>query len=146
MARRNTLRLDTSGFVRILQELDDLGGDVKQVTEDALRPAAEKIVHDTKAAMAHANLPAGGKYSDGTTEESIVTGKQVEWEGLVASVPVGFDFSKPGAGGYLITGTPRMSPDRQLNRMYKQRAYMNRIQKEMGDVAMKALMDKMTEG
>ena len=136
MAQRNTLRLDTSGFVEMLRKLDSLGGDVKKATQDALLQASETIYEDTLDAMQKSNLPAGGKYSQGTTMESIIRDAQVTWEGLVASVPVGFDFSKPGAGGFLITGTPKMQPDRELHRMYKQKKYMRDIQNDMGDVIM----------
>lgn len=136
MAQRNTLKLDTSGFVEMLRKLDSLGGDVKKATQDALLQASETIYEDTIDAMQKSNLPAGGKYSRGTTMESIIRDAQVTWEGLVGSVPVGFDFSKPGAGGFLITGTPKMQPDKELHRMYKQKKYMRDIQNDMGDVIM----------
>lgn len=143
---RNILRLDTSGFEETLRRLKDLGGNVKLAVEDALSQAAETIMEDTEAAIAAPNLPAGGIYSQGTTKESIVRDLRVHWEGQIGWVPVGFDFSKPGAGGYLITGTPRMQPDRALNRMYKQKRYMRQIQSDMGDVIMDYVTDVMTEG
>ena len=143
---RNTLRLDTSGFTGLLEKLDELGGNVQRAVEESLIKSAEKIKQDTETAMSAANLPAQGRYSQGTTNESIVSNTEVEWEGLVGSVPVGFDFSEPGAGGYLISGTPRMQPNRALNKMYKQKRYMNQIQKEMGDVIMKYVIEKMEEG
>lgn len=143
---RNTLRLDTSGFTGLLEKLDELGGNVQRAVEESLIKSAEKIKQDTETAMGAANLPAQGRYSQGTTNESIVSNTEVEWEGLVGSVPVGFDFSEPGAGGYLISGTPRMQPNRALNKMYKQKRYMNQIQKEMGDVIMKYVIEKMEEG
>lgn len=143
---RNTLKFDVSEFKRLLVELEGIGGDIKPVVEQALRPAAEKIHADTEAAMASSNLPAGGQYSQGDTVNAIVSDSHVEWEGDVASIPVGFDFSIPGAGGFLITGTPRMSPNRALNKMYKQKRYMKQIQNEMSEVALSALIDKMTGG
>lgn len=143
---RNTLKFDASEFKKLLVEIEGMGGDVKKVVEDALRPAGEKIHRDTKAAMASSNLPAGGKFSQGDTIGSVVSDNHIEWDGMVASVPVGFDFGIPGAGGFLISGTPRMSPNRALNNMYKQKRYMKQIQNEMGEVAMSALIDKMTGG
>lgn len=142
---RNTLKLDTSGFEEMLRKLDSLGGNVKKAVEDALIQSAETIQEDTIAAIEAANLPASGKYSTGTTKESIVSDSQIEWEGMIASVPVGFDFSEPGAGGFLITGTPRMQPDRALNRMYKQKRYMKQIQNDMGDVIMDYVIEAMEE-
>lgn len=146
MARRNTLKLDTSGFTEMLKKLDSLGGNVQKAVEDALGQSAETIQEDTFDAIDHANLPASGKYSTGLTKESVVTDSQVRWEGLVGYVPVGFDFSKPGAGGYLITGTPRMQPDRVLNRMYKQKKYMNQIQNDMSEVIMDYIVEAMERG
>lgn len=140
---RNTLRLDTKGFEEMLRKLDGLGGNVNQAVEKALSTAAEKIQVDTENALAKSNLPAQGRYWTDTTLESVITDSSVRWEGLVGWVPVGFDFSKPGAGGYLITGTPRMKPDMELNKMYKQRKYMNQIQKDMGNIILDFIVKKM---
>ena len=131
---RNTLKLDTKGFEKMLVKLEELGGDVNRAVEDALKPAAERIQIDTQLSLTRSNLPAQGKYSTGRTSESVVSDTDVHWEGQTAWVPVGFDFSEPGAGGFLITGTPRMMPDSQLREMYKQKKYMNQIQREMQDV------------
>lgn len=140
---RNTLRLDTSGFEAMLKRLEGLGGDVNRTVEKMLTQAADTIRQDTFAAMDDANLPAQGKYSTGTTKESIITDSSVHWEGQVAWVPVGFDFSKAGAGGFLITGTPRMKPNAELNRMYKQKKYMAHIQQMMGDVVLGEIVKTM---
>lgn len=142
---RNTLRLDTSGFEGILRKLDSLGGNVERAVDDALGKAAETIAMSTEAAVDNVNLPAGGKYSIGLTKESIIRNAQVKWDGDTAWVPVGFDFSKPGAGGFLITGTPRMKPDYELNKIYKQKRYMNLIQKGMEEIILNSIVEKMEE-
>lgn len=144
--KRNTLRLDTSGFTEMLKKLDALGGDVKITVDEALKKAGDKIERDTEAAIAPANLPARGKYSHGDTKESIIHDAQVHWEGQVGWIPVGFDFSKPGAGGYLITGTPKMRPDLTLNRMYKQKKYIREIQEMMSDTVLQKIVDAMERG
>lgn len=135
---RNTLRLDFSGFEDVLATLDEMGGDVISVTDRALREAAVQIQNDTIKAVGKANLPAHGIYSRGDTDRSIIHWPQVEWEGMIGSVPVGFDFSKPGAGGFLISGrresifgTPRMEPVKKLHRMYKGKKYIGQIQDDM---------------
>ena len=130
----------------MLKKLDSLGGDVKKATEDALQQASETIAEDTVDAMAAANLPATGKYSQGDTKEAIITDHRVRWEGLVGWVPVGFDFSKAGAGGFLITGTPKMQPNHQLRKMYKQKKYMNQIQTDIGDVLTDYVVEAMERG
>ena len=138
---RNTLKLDTSGFEAFLRELDKMGGDVKQTVNKALGEASKKITADTEAALAVANLPAGGKYSQGDTERAVIRDNAVRWDGLTGWVPVGFDFSAHGAGGYLITGTPRMRPDAALHKMYKQKKYMRQIQDEMSEVILQSVIN-----
>lgn len=132
MAGKNTLRLDTSGLEGLLARLARVEhAAAPQVVETILQEAAEQVRQDTTAAMSAGNLPAGGKYSGGETVRAIEQDTSVRWEGSVAWVPIGFDFSKPGAGGYLISGTPRMEPDRELNRIYRRKAYMKTIQEQM---------------
>lgn len=131
---RNTLKLELSGFNEMLTRLDKLGGDIKEVVEDALGQAAETVEWDTKDALADANLPAGGDYSDGDTMESVVSDARVDWSGTTASIGVGFDYGKPGAGGFLITGTPKMDPDYELQKIYKRKKYMQQIQEDMREI------------
>lgn len=139
-----TLRLDTSGLDAYLKKLASLGGDVRAAAERALTDAAEKIRDDTLEALAAPHLPASGKYSSGQTKESVVTDTKPRWEGSVAWVPVGFDYSKPGAGGYLISGTPKMRPDAQLNKMYKGKKYMADVQNAMADEILEKITEAMT--
>ena len=56
---------------------------------------------------------------------------------------VGFDYAKKGAGGFLISGTPRMRPDYELRKMYKQKTYMRKIQQDMIDVVEDYIVDAM---
>ena len=130
---RNTLKLDLSGFEELIAKLEGLDGDVKGAVSNALKDAAQKVKADTYEAVQKPNLPAKGKYSKGNTERSIVDNPRTEWSGTTASISVGFDYSKPGAGGYLITGTPRMRPARKLNRIYKGKEYRKEIQNFLQD-------------
>lgn len=129
------MKLDTSGFTNLLRKLDSLGGDVNGLIERELVKAGDKINEDTRKALQSQNLPAGGRYATGRTMEEVLADQQVRWEGTSAYVPIGFDFARPGAGGYLISGTPRMAPDAQLHRMYRQKRYMREIQNEMQEAA-----------
>ena len=61
----------------------------------------------------------------------------------MASIPVGFDYDKPGAGGYLISGRPDMSPDVKLNQMYTGKKYMRQIEKDMVEVINDEIVRKM---
>ena len=129
----NQMKLDMSSYKELIMELDSMDVDVKSVIGRLMREAAFKISLDTKHAIAAANLPAGGTYSIGTTGRSINYFPQVEWEGNIGSVPVGFDFSLAGAGGFLISGTPRMAPDEALRKMYKLGGYMRAVHEKMWD-------------
>lgn len=131
---KNQIKLDTEGWLDgLIEGLDEAGADVERIVGRMMREAAHKIAHDTKKGLAKANLPAQGKYSIGTTDRSVAYFPQVEWNGLVASIPVGFDFSVAGAGGFLITGTPRHRPDKVLHDMYKNKKYMSAVHRDMWD-------------
>lgn len=143
---KKMFQLETKGFEAMMKRLDSLGGDVRGAVDEALGKAAETVRQDTIAATQKPNLPRQGKYSKGTTMQSITSDTSVRWEGQTGWVPVGFDFSRPGAGGYLITGTPKMQPAPQLHRMYKQKQYMAGIQKQIGEVITQHVVDKMAEG
>lgn len=143
MAKKNTLNISMSPFEDLLVKLDELEGNVKEVVTDALEQAAETIEWDTKDALHSANLPAKGKYSDGDTKKSVVEMSTVKWEGTMASINVGFDYGKNGAGGLLITGTPNMKPDYALNKIYKSKRYMKQIQNDMLEIVNDAIEEKM---
>ena len=144
---RNTMQLDLKGFNELITKLDGLGGDIKKATQDALEKAGQKIGEDTATAVQRSNLPAGGKFSQGETAKTVVENPKVEWSGDTASIGVGFDFSKRGAGGFLIKGyyqnfhgTPRhMAPQPQLNAMYTGKGYMKQIQNEMAKEVTKVI-------
>ena len=120
---RTILKLDAKPFKEYGEKLDRLGADLKAIFTDALEQAGETIENDTLAAVAKENLPAGGHYSSGETERSVIRDPRVS-----------FDFGKPGAGGFLITGTPRMRPDAELQAIYKQKRYMTNIKKDMVEI------------
>lgn len=140
---RNTLKLQLGGFDDLITKLESLQGDVKGAVTDALNKAGGTIGEDTKKAVDTSNLPAEGAYSKGQTKESIVSNPHVQWSGTQAEIGVGFDYSKKGAGGFLITGTPRMKPDYALQKIYKQKKYMNGIQKDMREVVNDYIVGKM---
>lgn len=152
MASRSprTLRLDTTAFEAILEEIAAVEGNVKRAAELALKKAAVRIANDTVVGLSPQYLPHKGYYSTEDTQRSVIHFPQVEWDGNKASVPVGFDFTAPGAGGFLISGTkvngtPRMKPDKKLRHIYKSKRYMDEIQALMQGVAMDEL-EKAWEG
>jgi hypothetical protein len=142
MAKRNTLRLDTSGLEALIEKLDELHCDVKSAVTDALLQAAETVHDDTVDALANVYMPHQGIYSTGKTKTS-VSKPEVIWEGTTAIAPVGFDYGEEGAGGFLISGTPRMQPNRQLEQIYTRKKYMKRLQEDMQEVITDYISDKL---
>ena len=49
--KRNTLKLQLSGFEELITKLDELGGNIETVVEDALQQAGETIGDDTIEAI-----------------------------------------------------------------------------------------------
>lgn len=129
MAGRNRgLSIDYKVFEDLAADLDRLGVDLKETFTFAMEEQGKKVADDTKAAVQKANLPAKGVYSSGETEKSIVMQPKVEWSGDVGELNLGFDKTKAGAGGFLITGTPKMQPDYELESIYARKAYSNKLE------------------
>jgi hypothetical protein len=129
MARNKMIYIDFSNFEEYAEKLEQLEADLKDVFSKAMEEAAEKVQNDTIAALANSNLPAGGKFSQGDTRESVLQDVKTEWQGSVGEIKLGFDKTKSGAGGFLITGTPKMRPDLALERIYGSKRYVNQLKK-----------------
>lgn len=127
---KNKIGIDFNGFAEYAEKIDRLGGDIRRIFADAMEQLADEVQADTLDALASANLPAKGTYSHGQTEKSLIE-PRVDWSGSIVEVPLGFDFTKPGAGGWLITGTPKMQPDAALNKIYRNNSYWRKHQKEL---------------
>lgn len=124
-----------------MAKLDELGGTdhMKKGVEQALIESKKHITPKIEQAITH--LPAGGKYSTGITKESIDTDTAVEWEGLTATIKVGFDFEKSGLTSiFLMYGTPRMRPVSGL----KNAIYGAKSQKEIAEIQEKVMWDIIT--
>ncbi|MBQ2557556.1 MAG: hypothetical protein II553_00915 [Lachnospiraceae bacterium] len=100
--------VEFAGFDEVLKKLTKLGADTKQITEDALQKSFDIVTKKAEAAIAKPNLPAGGKFSTGRTEESLTRTLDVTWTGTEASAPVGFNIKKGGLPSiFMMYGTPR---------------------------------------
>lgn len=142
---RNSLSIDFSAFENYAEQIERLGGNLKSVVNDALQQAAETVAADTIEAVQKPNLPAKGDYSGGDTEKSVIRESDVtvQWSGNVAEVGLGFDKSKAGAGGFLITGTPRMQPDYELQAIFGRKKYQRQLLEDMTEIFNDALEDLM---
>ena len=143
---RNKIGLQVKGFEEYMAKLDKLGGSkaMKQGVESALKSSKEYVTPLIESAMD--NLPAMGKYSTGDTKESIDKGTDVEWNGMTASIKVGFDFKKSGLKSiYLMYGTPKMP---KVNGLYDA-IYGSKTQKQIGKIQAETLakvIDEYMEG
>ena len=139
MAGRNKFNIDWSQFEEYAVELEKYGQSVKQTFTDVMEQEVENVQADTLEAVSKANLPAHGKYSRGDTEKAINLYPKAEWSGTMGSIGLGFDKTKPNAGTLLITGTPKMKPDRALEKIYVNKKYA----KEMTDDIFEYFMDSL---
>ena len=115
MARKNKLSLEFHNFEEIIGSLEDLEGNIEKATEEALIASKRIVTENLKKATVKPNFPAQGKYSTGKTEESINTDEEVEWIGKTAQIPVGFNVDDDNAGLYLMYGTLRMAPVKEMH-------------------------------
>lgn len=133
---RNKLSLQVKGFEEYMAKLDEIGDSdaMKRGVEGALKQSKAYVNPLIESAMTQ--LPAGGRYSTGETKKSIDKDMTVEWEGMTASVKVGFDFKKSGLTSiFLMYGTPRHSP---VVGLYEA-IYGRKTQREIGKIQGEAL-------
>lgn len=114
------MKLDFKGFDEVLKKLNTLEADVKPIAEEALNKTFDIITEKAKTAVAKPNLPKGGKYSGGDTENSLVETPKITWNGTEGSISVGFSVKKGGLPSiFMINGSPRyMKSDLMYNAFY----------------------------
>ncbi len=126
MANKTYIEFD--GFDEVISRLKKLDGDIKGVTEKALKETYSFITNKAdKAIKPH-------RYS-GQTEKSLKRNSEVEWVGSLASVDVGFSISNGGlASIFLMYGTPKMKKDQNLYNAFfgkKTREEVMKMQEEI---------------
>lgn len=131
MARNKMISIDFSNFADYAAKLETLNADLKSIFSSAMEAAAEKVQLDTIVALDSANLPANGTYSQGDTLDSVIDDIKTNWQGSVGEIKLGFDKTKQGAGGFLITGTPKMRPDAALEKIYGSKRYESELKKQI---------------
>lgn len=145
MARKQMISIDFKNFSDYAEKIDKLGVNLKSVFSKAMEEAAEKVQQDTIAAIQPVNLPGKGRYSTGDTLNTVIRDPKTKWEGSVGEIPLGFDKTKPGAGGWLITGTPKMRPDYALEKIYGTKRYESELKKTI-EKALQREIDKIMGG
>lgn len=127
LSRKQMLSIDFSAFEDLAEKLDKIGADLPKVIGNAMEEVGVEVQADTLAALDNANLPAEGTYSRGDTAASVIDDVNIKKSGSVLEINLGFDKRKPGAGGFLITGTPKMQPDQALADIYSNKKYERQV-------------------
>lgn len=145
MAKKNRIGLQFSGFEELAEKLDELRGDLKKTTEDALVKGKTVATTNLVKVTKKSNYPAHGEYSTGGTRHSIDTSKNINWEGTTGEIKVGFDFKKSGLKSiFLMYGTPKMPKVQAIyDAVYgrKTKTQVNKLQKEVFQEAIKKKME-----
>ena len=109
------IKLEFAGFDEVLKKLNNLDADTKAITTEALQASFDIVTAKADKAVAKGNLPAGGKYSSGGTEKSLVKELKITWTDTEASAPVGFNIKKGGLPSiFMMYGTPRYMKNQAL--------------------------------
>jgi hypothetical protein len=137
MPKKNRLSVDFKGFAEVAENLDRLGGDLKEVTDKALEESRKLVDSQLHSKMLK-------HHRSGDTERSILDHARVTWSGWISEVEVGFDISNGGLPSiFLMYGTPRMDKDQDLyNAVYGSgtKRKINELQKKVFDDAIKKRM------
>ena len=109
MGKVKTLGLDYSEFGLLTKQLQELDGDIRKTTEEALKKSQRYVHQNLGREMQKHNRTY-------TTVRSLVKNPSVIWVGKTrAEIPVGFDISNGGlASIFLMYGTPKMDKDQAL--------------------------------
>ena len=139
------IHIDYSAFSDLIAELDDLGKNIADIVAESMEEAGKTLGEETVEAVADANLPAQGDWSSKAkkTKNAVVTDPKAENFGSYVEIGLGFDKSKGGAGGLLITGTPKMQPDSALEAIYKTRKYETKMKKQIKKKLEEELSEKL---
>ncbi len=101
-------RIEFDGFEEAISRLTKLNGNVKNISEKALKKTHKIITQKAEDAITPHNQTH-------QTEKSLRKEAEIEWTGTVASIKTGFSISEGGlASIFLMYGTPRMKKDQKM--------------------------------
>ena len=122
MARRKN-GFDITALEKYADQLQEAGGmaAVKRAVQGGMLATKKQVNAEVTTAMQSGNLPAGGKYSTGDTMGHLNEEMNVDWEGNMARLKVGFNMEGGGITSiFLMYGTPRHAPASGLREALKE--------------------------
>ena len=122
--------LEFDGLEEMIDQFNELGADIIPVATKALEATHAYITPKIHEKMSKSNLPAQGKYSTGQSESQIIDEPNVQWNGYVGAVDVGFSLDETFIPIFLINGTPDMNPVKGL----KSTIYGKKTKEEIADI------------
>lgn len=139
MARKvhRKIGLEVDGLDQLIERLNEFGADVEQTVETALIQSKKRVTKEIESAMEESRYNYG---RTGKTRRSLDKESNVEWEGGVASIGVGFDIGNGGLPSIFLMygthfhGTPRIEPDRKLYRALFSKEIREEVTKIQSDV------------
>ncbi len=120
-----------------MEKLDGLAGDLKGVTEEALKESERLITPKLHDDMKRHKRT-------GRTENSIDDNAKVNWEGTQGTIKIGFNLAEGGlASIFLMYGTPRTGKDQKLyNDIYGSKT-RKEIAKKQEEIFFRAIKKRM---
>lgn len=108
------LGLDFHDMEQMQKRFQKIGADIKPAAERALKKSHNFVTKRLEQHTTKPFMPAGGKFSEGETKKSIVHNDKVYWIGSNAYIPIGYDVSKTINSIFLMYGTPKMKPNKEM--------------------------------
>jgi hypothetical protein len=125
------------GFEQLAEDIDAIGGDLHKAVDEALNESQKIIQNNLQTAAADYSRKGGGKgYTTGKMYQSIITSPQVEWNGLIGEVKVGFNLSSKGGWHsiFIMYGTPRMAKNQKVYNAIRGTKTKNQIAKKQEEI------------
>lgn len=102
---KNKITVDFKIFEKYAEQLDKLGGDLKNTAEEILQDSHDMVTANVEREMKKHN-------KSGKTDRAILRNSKVVWQGNIGSIDVGFDIANGGLPSiFLMYGTPRHEPN-----------------------------------
>lgn len=135
--RRNRIMITFRGAMEYAEKLDKLGGDLRAVSTEALVESHALVTPNIHSIMKR-------HHRTGRTEGTIRDEDRVQWEGMVASIPIGFDIRNGGLPSiFLMYGTPKMAPDKKLYNAIYGSATRRKVANLQKEIFAKAIRERL---